>query len=510
MVTFDPEATYRHLTAVEETRRQRQLTGSLVRMWDGSMDVNLEVRNEVSLEGEDVDFTPGGGKLVLPLASPEGWWATRGIGAAEDLHVTVETRGFSDRITYSAVSVHEDEDEAGVELVEIELRTILHHWESTILKANPLLPDAIQWPHIFALPGHTRSIYKTSLRANLPTGADAPFVVAPTIGTDRSRPTITSWRYDVALEAMTQGMRDAHCIPTARMWLPGDEQPFPSYRVLRKPTIIFDVEQHDGAPGVTGTTAGGFIGIIVQLASDLITEVVRPVITGTSPTSPEQLYELSGAVQGLPLYRRGEYSGLIASRKTIHKSQGYIVYTGGRSPEWVNQGIRLAITTALAWIGFAMAIPGLDNLYTGQFDNVVLAFARVEDRNRGRQAGRFAKRDVWSGDAETGFGISTAIGLRSGWWNSRPFISREVQVIDGHPHLIGDTVRKGTWCCFEQPDGSIYLDQVTAVSFARSREQELIWSLRVGDDRGDEDPVAALWRHYKHVRGTLRRLFLEH
>ena len=319
----------------------------------------------------------------------------------------------------------------------------------------------------------------------------------------------------MALPAMKQGLKDAQCIPYARQWLVGDPQPFPEYLELTRNVIIVGIEYTDTVPGLTGTLLDGWIQLAVELGDDLITEVVHPILDPDDMTPlPSQtpigdLLGLSPA-QPWPVYRLGEYSGLLNTRVSKKKSTGTVFWTGGRSPDWVNQGIALAISTALEYIGFSMGIPGLGNLYQGQFDNTVLAFAKVEDRSRARKAGRFCFRHVWCSEGATGFGISTALALRKGWFDSRPRVMRQVEVIDGFPYLIGRHVRKGYPCVFEMPDGGLYIDRISNVKWRRDEGQDLRRVLVVGDDEDDEDPIAQLWRHANDIREVGRKLFLEH
>lgn len=540
MVAFDPDAVYHKLKKVETETRRAHFASSLIRWWDGDMNINVELRNEIFTEGEDPIWTPGGGKTQVPYRSPEGYFAFDWLPAAEDLHMTVEIHGYEDRMTYKALNVDLVTDEDGTEFVEVTWITILGHWEHMILMANPIFPFLLQLPHIFAIAMNTATAYLTAWMLNLAVTyaplwrvPDSPFnpkayleavdprtwpmIVNPrTVARDRSKPTITNFRFDMALPAMKQGLKDAQLVPHARQWLVGDPQPFPEFLTLTRNVIIIDIEAREGIPGLTGTFVDGWIQLAVELGDDLVTEIVHPILDPDDMTplpSQTPIGDLVGLApaQPWPLYRLGQYSGLVGTRVSKKKSVGTVFWTGGRSPEWVNQGIALAISTALEYVGFSMGIPGLGNLYQGQLDNTVLAFAKVEDRPRARKAGRFCFRHVWVSEGATGFGISTALALRKGWYDSRPHITRQAEVIDGFPYLFGKHIRKGVWCCFEMPDHSIYVDQITNVKWRRDEDsQGLRLSLVVGDDEDDEDPIAQLWRHANDIRDVTRKLFLEH
>ncbi len=535
---IDPDAVYHQLKAVQNQTRREHFESALIRWWDGDMNINIEVRSDIFSEGEDPVYAVGGATCQVPYRSPEGYFAYDWVPADADLNMTVEVHGYDDRVGYKALSVDLVTDEDGTEWVEVTFVSFLAYWESQILMAMPLLPAALQLPKLFAIPGDTRTVYLLSFWLNLlqtysplwrvpdsvtPEGiADSidpsrwPLVVAPTglLGTF-TKPTITSWRFDMALPAMTQGLKDAECIPIARPWLVGDRQPFPQYMRLSRNCVIIDIEHHPRTPGLVGTLLGGLIQLVVSLGTNLVTQVTHPVLDPNAmPALPSQ-HALGNQVglppaQPWPVYRLGQYSGLVGTRVSKKKSTGTIFWTGGRSPEWVNQGITLAITTALSYIGWLMAIPGLAHLYQGQLDNVVLAFAKVEDTARARRAGRFALKHVWCAEGSTGFGISTALALRKGWYDSRPRIVRHAEIIDGFPYLVGKHIRKGTMCCFEMPDGSLYIDQITNIKWRRDEETAgLRRTLVVGDDDEDEDPIAQLWRHANDLREIAKKLFLE-
>lgn len=539
-IQFDPFATIAYQAAIAEAQRRAHYETSLARLWDGNMETNIELRADIESSGEDTVYDPGQVQITVPMRSPEGRFLMYYLPEEEDAHFTIEQprpgefANYDNRIAYKLTVIQPTLAEDGTEIVKATGPCITAHWNATILMANPWLPVSAQYPHIYALPGNTRDLYLHSMHVNLwhqysplwripdnPMSPaawieginpnDWPIMVNP-LYKGASRGTITHWRFDLALDAMRQGLEDAHCIPTAKFWLPGDPQPFPSHATLTRPTIILDIEIHDGVRGVTGTAADGFIQLGLELLDDLVVEFIHPLLTSGLPTSTSNTPATDllglGPAQPWPIYRYGEYSGLLSAEVTIHKSLWHTTYTGGRSPDWVNQGITLAITTGLSYLGFLLAVPGLDNLYQGQFDDTLLAFAKQTDRRRRRLAGRFAFDSGWEGGPGVGFGISTYLALRSGWWKSRPYRSNKVEVADMAPYPVGEIIRKGIRCVFEMPDGSLYVDQVTSVAWHRTRDQQMVWTLSIGDDKDDEDPVAALWRHVGELRTTAKRLFL--
>lgn len=543
MSTFDPDAVYRQLSAQDDLDRVRHFSSSLIRLWDGNLETGLEVRALEYHEGEDPCWSIGGGASRFAYETPEAHFLWNLIHPNEDVLLTVElvdpddpARGWLSRTTYMATAVDLVEEEDGSRWIEVQWQTILLHWEQMMLMAMPALPPQLQVPTYFPAVGNIRTAFLTTWMmalavtysplwrfvdnwADPQSYRDAvdprrwPMVVAPLgVLRDGTKPGVWLFRFDMALPAMAEALRDADCIPIARMWLPGDPQPFPHHVRLERPTIVIDIEHHGLVPGLTGTLLDGYIELAVSLGDDLITHVVRPILTPNRDVESEhELGEKLGLAPAKPwpVYRQGEYSGIVGGRISRKKSLGTVFWTGGRSPEWVNQAIALAITVALDALGYALAIPGLGGLYQGQLDDTVLAFAKVEDRARARRAGRFARRHVWCSEGANGFGMQTALALRQGWFSTRPHIVRTVEVVDGFPYRIFRDVRKGEACCFEMPDGSIYVDRITNIRHRIDRDQELRFALVIGDDDGETDPIADLWNAANKMRDVAKKLFLE-
>lgn len=542
----DLDRIYHELSERDDAARRAHFSSTLIQLWDGNMEYPLQVRSVIDHEGEDPTWSVGGGVTHFAYDSPEGHYCYDLIRPDEDLHLTVElvdpddpSIGWESRVAFKAVNVDLVDQEDGTQIVEVQWTTALAHWEHLILMAVPMLPPQLQPIHYWVALGNIRTQFLLALHMALAVTysplwrfVDNPFsiesyrdavdprrwplMVSPlTALRDATKPVLAAFRFDMALPAMIDQLRDADCWPVARQWLPGDPQPFPSHVTLVRPTLILDIEHEELVPGITGTFVDGYIHLLVGLADDLITEVVHPILDPSLlPKNPSQhpLGDKLGLAPAKPwpLYRRGEYSGIVEGRISLRKSLGTVFWTGGRSPEWVNQAITLAISTALDYVGFTMGIPGLGNLYQGQLDNTVLAFAKTEDRRRARGAGRFAFRHVWCSEASVGFGMATAIALRKGWFDSKPRMVRTVEVIDGFPYRIYRDVKKGSACCFEMPDGSIYVDRITNIKHRLDRETEMRYALVVGDDTGDEDPIAELWGRWNQMRDVARKLFLEH
>ncbi len=545
----DLDGIFHRLDEQDRADRHAHFSSSLIQLWDGNLEYPLEVRSVIFHEGEDPAYSVGGGKTQFVYDSPEGHYCWDLIRPDEDLHLTVELVdpddpqvGFDSRVLFKAIDVDMVDAEDGSKVIEVTWVSSLIWWDTAILMACPALPPAVQPIHYYVALGNIRSAFLQAIFLSLvvtysplwrfvddwtspASYRDAvdprrwPLMVSPVSPLrDATKPVLAAFRFDMALPAMIDQLRDADCFPTAKLWRPGDPQPFPKHVTLTRPVVILDIVHEELVPGITGTALDGWIHLLVQLGDDLITEIVHPILDPSATKALPSQHPL-GDKLGLapakpwPVYRQGEYSGITGittSRISRKKSRGTVYWTGGRSPEWVNSAITLAITTALDYLGWAMAIPGLGNLYQGEFDNTLLAFAKVENRRQARRAGRFAIRHVWCSEGSTGFGMATAVALRKGYYDTKPRLLQTVEVIDGFPYRIGRDIRKGSACCFEMPDGSIYVDRITDVKHRLDRDEELRFALTVGDGEADPDPIAELWAQASHIRDVARKIFLEH
>src|SRR5699024_10188184 len=106
-----------------------------------------------------------------------------------------------------------------------------------------------------------------------------------------------------------------------------------------------------------------------------------------------------------------EGSGQVGVRRwnrRVHKALGHAILTGGKSPGWLNSGIKMLVNAALGWIGMIFLNPGLTlGLLDDQVEDVVLAFWRHKFGNRAEEMGRDGYGEVWETTGSTGFSIST-------------------------------------------------------------------------------------------------------
>ena len=211
---------------------------------------------------------------------------------------------------------------------------------------------------------------------------------------------------------------------------------------LTRPTrncVIFSLEDDSGQTGPTGTALDGLLNLIGVTGDDLITSTIfdagtgqtlqgEPIIDANQPVTPI-IQSLLGVAPAPPkvIWRDGQFTGMIKREVAMHKAPVLTVMTGGRSPAIVNETQTFLIKYGLSQLsdvinqGIAdnFGVPlqnipanGLDSLYQGQLDNVLLAWERYTD----------PVRAVWGGDLQFqeyfDKGSSTAYTM-AGWFTFR-------------------------------------------------------------------------------------------
>jgi hypothetical protein len=312
-------------------------------------------------------------------------------------------------------------------------------------------------------------------------------------------------------------MKDAGVVPHVYQWLPGDPAPYtmfgPELAELLKPTracVIISFEDQSGVGGVTGTAVDGLTNLLAATGDDLITELLFPVDgDGDGETDPF-IRKILGAAPKRPpfVYRDTGYGGVNMKKMTIHKCRATDIVTGGKSPQWVNQAITMAIRYGLSQLAQVInygigayeqyGVEGLDNLYQGQADDVFLAFMNFVDPIRANMVGPYAFREHFETGSGSAFTISSVMTTREGWFKTRPYISFQFDVGDGSPFKLGEDIRLGSRVSAERK-GVIYTDQIYGITRQGSRTSSGRPVIAFGDDAKDQDPFARGMATVAHV-----------
>ena len=303
---------------------------------------------------------------------------------------------------------------------------------------------------------------------------------------------------------------------------------------LARPTrncVVFSLEDDSGVTGPTGTALDGLLDLIAVTGDDLITSTLvelptgetlngEPIIDASEPTAPV-IQSLLGVAPAPPqvIWREGEFNGMLSSEVDMHKAAVLTVMTGGRSPSIVNQAQTFAIKYGLSQLqlvftadetglfggagqGPAPVGAGLDSLYQGQLDNVLLAWERYTDPVRAIWSGDLQFQEYFERGSSTAYTLAGFLTLAEANYKTRPFYGFVTQVRNGYPWAIDVDISLGQRAGFEQ-DGIIYVDQITAVKRVYDRKTPRIVSLSIGDDRDKHDPVSQLIRTMSSIYMTI-------
>lgn len=320
-----------------------------------------------------------------------------------------------------------------------------------------------------------------------------PVAVVPPEGLrDTTKWCAVSARMQMGGELFDQVLKDSGLALVARVFMPGEhEQPAPEHFTLNHPTIVLDVEDHTGVTGPTGTVIDGMLWWSTELLGDMVTEVLGQSSKEKGDlVSDDDLNEVSkwlGLRKARPdvVWLDGQYSGIISGQVTIHKPMARDIIVGGRSPGWVNSLIDVGMSLLLNYIGILAAAPGLSSIYTGQFDDILLAYQRFTDAGRAMRAGPYLYHEHVVADASSAYTIDGTMSGRGGVWDTRGYTSKTVKVRDANPYIFGVDYGIGHLVGYEL-DGVIWTDYVTEATFSDNREERAFWDITIGDGSDEE------------------------
>lgn len=505
------------IDAQEQQLRQDSLSRTRVHVRDKNLEFVGYITGENHGRWEDICNDAGEASIGIPGEDPIAKWLIDEHVDA-DIFLVFETPW--KRECYKVFDIDVEEDEHGIVEVTPHALHILDetkHWQCWPNTFAPLAVQApkadTQWgPSIRVIKGYAvRNLWREQARGWIPhfdfwnkenwranfNNADWQMVmVPPKPGDENSTWCALSSRMDNFYDMVAPTLDDAGLQLTADLWLPGDEQPAPDYFTLDRPTMVFDVVQRRPVPGMTGSILDPLRDLLRIFSSD-----------GTSHTTtiadPNDDPDSVGPDSPWVIWRRGEHLGL-RSKMTIHKPLEHTITTGGRSPDAINQGVKLLINGALGLLGTAIGLPGLGlGIFDKLVEDVILAWAIFTDRGRKERMGPFAHKsgfEAGGGVAISPSGLQTG---RVGLWKARGYVSFAAEVDDMAPYIFGYHVDTGYSCGFEIGE-KIWLSNIAAAEQAWSRTDPQTWTLKVGDYQAGEPPGVAALRQINTLTGAIR------
>ncbi|MEZ0382169.1 hypothetical protein [Mycobacterium sp. pW045] len=465
-------------------------------------------------------------------------------------------------------AVRQVRTEAGLHELHLDVAENREHWKHLYFAATPWFAPEVQPLKAWVLPGNTRTIVSATAFINLarifwpPLGIIDNFVnpgawfkpltdgqLWSPLGwpiqaqfvnpfTDTSRFSVIASRWSPAHDTCQGLLKDAGCHVRVYTWLPEDEDsPHPELAALigqeaarpSRACLVIAVEDKSGVVGLTGTAVDGAINLVATTADDLISELLYEfrdadaIDPRTGRNVPPIIRDLIGIAPSLPsiVFRDSTpQSAIKSSEHATFKSTAKSILAGGKSPGWVNQLQTFGIKYGLSQFqivnvgggptnqtGPAPQGSGLEEIYQGQFDNMLLAFQRYTDPLREIEAGNFGYLEYFTQEGGgTAYTISSALTIRQGHWKTRPYQSFKVSIWNRRPYSVYFDFDLGDRTLFEI-DGLLYTDQVSGIRLHYDEDTPKTFDITVGSGGDMDDPLGQAVRTLQTMWNAVGTLF---
>lgn len=554
MTTFVTDLPGIHAAAqtAKAQRKTQRFARPLVRLWDGNWVARGVCGAEISADFRWTLNDTGVGVLVLPYDYYLAKWAMdiynddpRSGRTTQNIHITVDKDGarWDGRLEKAVLKT----DDQGTTTVELSFLHSYQELKHIICWSNPFLPETVQFPREFMLAGPSIWVLKTALMLNLlrlqgsswavPSdpmdsakwgGLDMSnwqIAIKPTpYASDNSVWTIFGSRFKTWHDCAKGTLETGELMVQTRRWLRGDPPPWPGAN-LRHGALVVDIIDKSGF--TTNTSNGGDVyGGLAHLwesfekAADGVfyDRIEHPLPDPNIPAA----YKTPGYMGTLPsapwvVYRQNERCGIQTSQFIVQPSSAVQVVTGGHSAPGVNE----AISSAIQFVGFLMggilgevpiAGPILSALTEGAtlvvntiamalFTDTLLAWQRHMAPERAQAAGWSHYFEHFETSADRAYTLGALLSLGEGMWKTRTHHTHKLTVANGEPYLIGDA-GQGHFFLGDRvgstvkgmPVGKIYVDQVTELELAWSRNASPQWQITLGTDKDHDMPFAQSMR----------------
>lgn len=326
-----------------------------------------------------------------------------------------------------------------------------------------------------------------------------PVVCSPVMSGNRSEWCVVSARWDNAWDLLKATWAAAGVQPFAWLWLPGDEQPFPSYTTLSLPTTIIDF-----APRATVTGAAGIVGQAFRQLKRTISS--DDFITSTTEFADVDVRTSDGRKPWVV------YTLMDAPSVQVRKSTDHRFLVGGKSPDMVNKVVNIGIKSAVAAAVSAVpviggpaaeAIKGGGELVAEMSADRLFVLNEYVDRNRQFHYGR-SRFTAVSKPGEA----NTVDSLQKAWQAKQETeggISAEFSIDSPDPYLpgrdfdLGDTIGVTAW-------GVVWAAYVSGLTWTSKPGNEVGWQLRIGDYASLASPGELYQANKENIRAVIGRL----
>ncbi|QGH78568.1 minor tail protein [Mycobacterium phage Inky] len=557
----NPIEAFRYLDLKRELIDAEAREKPLIRLWDKAFKYIGTVAAEKSVDAEEMLHDTGQGDIVL---RGDDWlveFMRTDVRREEDLHVTIDPyphrRNWRRRWHAKVTNVRVARNENGQRTVTLECAHNREHWKHLLFGATPFSLPEVQPMRAWLLPGNTRTIVSTTGFINLARNY-WPLLALPSqvmnpgawIGQasnlanlnplnwpvqmqfvnplfDRSRTSVLMSRWSNAHDVCDALLKYAGCHVRAYCWLEEDEDsPHPELAAivgekLARPTrncIVLAVEDMSGTTGVTGTAIDGVLDLIAVSADNILSTLVHVDRDGDGVDDPF-IRKLLGVAPAPPdiTFRDHEYSSIISSEHSMFRAKAQKILTGGRSPGWVNQVQTFAIKYALSQISaIIQAGPagayqqpgssGLEEIYQGQADNILLAYIQVTDPVRAMRSGPYGYLEHFEHGSGSAYTVSSAMTLAEGHHKTRAYQAFKVSVRNGGQFQLYYDFDLG-WRANFEIDRIFHTDQVSAIRLHYNETTPKTFDLSIGSDSESESPLARVARSAAAFWNAIGMLF---
>ena len=181
---------------------------------------------------------------------------------------------------------------------------------------------------------------------------------------------------------------------------------------------------------------------------------------------------------------------------------------GGKSPKWFNDLINATFSWVLDSIMIVVGLTGVpSNLLDGLFNDVLLAFALIENFDRRNNGGPYMHPERFVSTGAAPYNIDGLFSFISAMWDTRGYRSATAQFRNGYPYSVGRDVFVGAMMSIIE-DGVMFSDYIEQVVITDNRRERCKVVVQIGDGKAEEAPIARFQRLITGIQEAVNVLTL--
>lgn len=529
--------------AAEKLERRQEMQISIM---DGNWLLQHASTDYYYCDLNPIDNDTGTHEIKVPWEDPVVDWAMDEAGRIErgegqNIHISVDYVGA--RISGRLDKLKLETDAGGNTTATLTFLDDFENLKWYTVWSNPFLPPVFQFPRVFILPGPAIWVLKLTLflqllRENFPILSwhlpddpqdwssmgsldmtDWEVVIKPTsLFDDLAAGSIwavfiSRWKnfYDISKPIMD----DAEYSWKLRRWFTGDPDPWEGF-TPRHGALIVDIEDQSGV--FVGTSHGGslFDGLertIGDFTEDFLDTTYNAVLDNDIPEAYfESGNRLQDKMRPFVVYTP-DMPGIKNLTHTYRPAKGIVINVGGHSMPGVNETISAGIQALGDIAGNALQIGSIggsvDTLLKPFYEDTVLAWMSIKLYARSSRQGTGRYFEYFQQGADKAYTLTALMVLRTAIWATRTKRSNTMEIADGGPFLLGDQGHGHFWLGHRvgavipgDPRKVIHMDRVSSLRLRRERGKRPFFTIVVGKDDSEQDPVAAAWQKIENIVGN--------